>query len=255
MKHGDFTSLARDYAASRPGYAPVVAETILALVDQRYRKPAAADIGAGTGIWTRQLYDAGMSDMRAVEPNDAMRAEGEAGNDSRSIVWLAGSGEDTGLPDSCVDLVTMASSFHWTNYNAAMLEFRRILRPKGVFAAVWNTRYLQANPLLYEIEEALRDSVPTLNRISSGRSDFTEGLNERMMTTDGFDGLLYIEGYHVERMSRERYLTAWRSVNDIQVQAGAEKFKTFMTYVENRTSDIEWIDATYQTRAWILRAI
>ena len=50
MKHGDFTGLAGDYAAFRPGYAPQVATAILGYVGCDAADIDAADVGAGTGI-------------------------------------------------------------------------------------------------------------------------------------------------------------------------------------------------------------
>ncbi len=46
----------------------------------------------------------------------------------------------------------MASSLHWANFDKACDEFHRILRPGGVFVALWNPRFIEANPLLVEIE-------------------------------------------------------------------------------------------------------
>ena len=54
-------------------------------------------------------------------------------------------------------------------------------------------------------------------------------------------------------MSRERYLDAWRSVNDMRVQLGEENFQRFLGFVSDKTSGYEFIDATYLTRAWSAR--
>ena len=57
-----------------------------------------ADVGAGTGIWTRMVAAKGVKSARAVEPNDDMRSNGIADSAGTSIVWSAGKAEDTGLP-------------------------------------------------------------------------------------------------------------------------------------------------------------
>jgi hypothetical protein len=54
-------------------------------------------------------------------------------------------------------------------------------------------------------------------------------------------------------MNPQRYLGAWRSVNDLRVQMGPEKFEMFLDYVEQRTSNLAVIEATYITRAWSAR--
>jgi hypothetical protein len=51
-------------------------------------------------------------------------------------------------------------------------------------------------------------------------------------------------------MSPERYLGAWRSVNDLRVQLGSDKFDTFLAFVEQRIAGLKVIEATYLTRAW-----
>ncbi len=71
MKHGDFTSLAENYAQYRPGYSPFVLDVFCSLAKGK----ECADIGAGTGIWSRQLAGRGIK-VTAVEPNDAMRSAG-----------------------------------------------------------------------------------------------------------------------------------------------------------------------------------
>jgi hypothetical protein len=54
-------------------------------------------------------------------------------------------------------------------------------------------------------------------------------------------------------MSKERYLGAWRSVNDLRVQLGPEKFDVFLEFVEKRLIGLDVIEATYLTRAWSAR--
>ena len=253
MKHGDFTELAEDYANNRAAYSPLVRDALMALPQRKFSDLEVADIGAGTGIWTRMMADAKLASIVGVEPNIAMRALGESNIEFPAIQWKAGRGETSGLNDDSLDLVTMASSFHWTETKLALQEFARILRPGGWFAALWNTRYLQANPMLVEIEAEIQKIVPELERISSGRSQFTENLPQIFYNNPQFEGTLYIEGFHVEKLSRERYIGLWHSVNDIQVQAGPDRFAQFIQFVEKRLAQEPVVEATYQTRAWAAR--
>src|ERR1700689_10810 len=87
MKHGDFTGLAGDYARFRPGYAPQVATAILGYVRCDVVRMDAADIGAGTGIWTRMLAANGLRSVVAVEPNDDMRRQGMETSPGTDLVW------------------------------------------------------------------------------------------------------------------------------------------------------------------------
>lgn len=252
MKHGDFTQLAASYAAYRPGYSPFVISSVLAVAGHGAQALSVADVGAGTGILSRQLAGQGCK-VVAVEPNDAMRGQGQAGNGPLAIDWRAGSAEMTGLTAGSVGLVTMASAFHWADFNQAVAEFARILTPQGYFMALWNPRAIERNPLLVEIESALQKLVPELKRVSSGRSEFCDGLLQRLDASNAFRDVMYLEGFHTERQSRERYIGLWESVNDIRVQAGPERFAKFMDYVKDVTKDVSHIEASYQTRAWLAK--
>ena len=54
-------------------------------------------------------------------------------------------------------------------------------------------------------------------------------------------------------MTPERYMGAWRSVNDLRVRLGPESFDRFLGFVEQKISDLPLIEATYLTRAWSAR--
>ena len=253
LKAGDFTGLAKDYAQHRPDYSPSVLNALLALLEEEKSEIDFVDVGAGTGIWTRMVYDAGVKSVKAVEPNDDMRSCGMAVSNDIGINWVAGSAEATGLPPNSANWITMASSFHWADFDTAVKEFHRVLRPHGRFTALWNPRLIEMNPLLVEIEIHLEKLLPNLKRVSSGRSGITKTLSEKLWRSALFEDVIYIEGRHIIEMTPDRYIGAWRSVNDLQVQLGREKFDTFLNFVENRISTLETIEATYLTRAWSAR--
>lgn len=253
MKHGDFTGLASDYAKFRPGYAPQVATAIVHYVGRELASIDAADIGAGTGIWTRMLGAFGLRSVVAVEPNDDMRTEGMEASRGTAVIWQKGSAEATSLLDSSADLVSMASSFHWADFDKACDEFYRILRPGGLFVALWNPRLIEENPLLVEIEAQITRLKPDIRRVSSGRSGLTERLTDLLAAKPQFGEVLYLEGRHTQRQTPEQYLGAWRSVNDLQVQLGPELFRQFLEFTEKRIAGLEEIQTTYLTRAWAAR--
>ena len=253
MKHGDFTGLAGDYAKFRPGYAPQVATAILAHVGRNAASIDAADVGAGTGIWTRMLAARGLRSVVAVEPNDDMRGRGIETSRGTGIVWLKGSAEATGLLDGSVDLVSMASSLHWADFDKACEEFHRILRPDGIFVALWNPRFIEANPLLVEIEAEITRLKPDIRRVSSGRSGITERLTDMLSAKPQFAEVLYLEGRHSLHQTPAQYIGVWRSVNDLQVQLGSELFQKFLNFVEKRVTGLTAIETTYVTRAWVAR--
>ena len=149
--------------------------------------------------------------------------------------------------------VTAASCFHWFDFEKGTKEINRLLKPDGVFAALWNPRYIEASPLFVEIEGYMKELTPSIRRVSSGRSDFTDKLFDQLWSSPYFSEVLYAEGRHVQNMTPDQYIGVWLSVNDIQVQMGAENFSKFMKYVEQKVRPLSNIEAVYQTRAWIAK--
>jgi SAM-dependent methyltransferase len=126
-----FSDRAADYAKYRPSYPKDAIDCILA----RLNSPlVAADIGAGTGIASRLLAQRGVK-VNAIEPNEPMR---QAALPHPLVEFQDGTAETTNLPDASVDLVTCFQSFHWFDRRKAIAEFRRILKPSGRLALVWN---------------------------------------------------------------------------------------------------------------------
>jgi SAM-dependent methyltransferase len=95
------------------------------------------DLAAGTGKFTRQLVSTGAR-ILAVEPVAGMRAK--LVDMLPAIEPLEGTAEAIPLPDGTVDAVTVAQAFHWFRGPVALAEIRRILRPAGGLALVWNVR-------------------------------------------------------------------------------------------------------------------
>lgn len=142
------------YVRHRPGYPP---EVFRAIRDGLAVAPpaVAADIGAGTGIFSALLLEEGFG-VVAVEPNASMReAALRALADRPRFSIVAGTAESTGLPDAAADFVTAAQAFHWFDPPRARVELARITRPPHPVALVWNTRSLDATPFLRAYDELL----------------------------------------------------------------------------------------------------
>ena len=253
IKPGDFTGLASNYSKYRPDYSKSVLDAIKGLIRKNQSEINFVDVGAGTGIWSRMVYESGVKNIISVEPNEDMYKMGIADSSSTNINWQKGSAENTNLKDNSADWITMASSFHWADFNAALKEFHRVLVPNGVFTAIWNPRLIEVNPILLEIENHLKKLKPNLNRVSSGRSGITENLTEKLNDSIYFEDVIYVDGRHIIKMDHERYLGAWNSVNDLQVQLGESLFKAFIEFIKKKIEDIEIIEATYLTRSWTAR--
>lgn len=249
MQPGDFTTLAETYAASRPDYSREVLDRLLIHVDAGRPGFRVADVGAGTGIWSRMLAEAGL-EVVAVEPNDAMREQGLHATTDTTIRWQKGSAEATGLPRASADWVTMASSFHWVRLPEALDEFVAVLRPGGHLTILWNPRDIAGHPLHERIEARVYGMIPDLTRFSSGSSKHAPDYAKVLASTGAFSEVVYFEGQHQISMSKERYLTAWRSVNDIQRQAGPERFQAILSAISEIIEPLDQVVVPYLTRAW-----
>ena len=136
--------LARSYEAGgehydriRPGYPQEAVSWLFTGVDGPGGAPGArvADIGAGTGKYTRALVAAGYRPT-AVDPSaDMLRQLQQA---LPEVPVRVGTAEDTGLPASSVDAATVAQAWHWCDPLAASTELARVLRPGGFLGLIWN---------------------------------------------------------------------------------------------------------------------
>jgi SAM-dependent methyltransferase len=95
------------------------------------------DLGAGTGILTRQLRDLG-HDVVPVEPDAGMRAKLD--ESVGAAIALDGAAEHIPLGDGSVDAAVAGQAYHWFRRELAHPEIARVLRAGGVFAPVWNER-------------------------------------------------------------------------------------------------------------------
>ena len=151
-----FSNRVENYIRYRPSYPQ---ELINLLEREAKLSPVStiADIGSGTGIFSELLLKAGYQ-VDGVEPNQAMREAAErllAGYPRFHSV--DGSAQATNLPDQSMDLIVAAQAFHWFDTPESRTEFRRILKPGGKIALIWNERHLDTTPFLRGYETMLRE--------------------------------------------------------------------------------------------------
>ncbi len=136
-----FTTRVDAYVRYRPTYPQAV-------VDSLIRKfPAdspvslsVADVGSGTGIFSRLLLEHGFT-VYGVEPNAAMRQQAEVSLAAYAgFSSVAGEATRTTLPDRSMNVVAVAQAFHWFAVPEAVEEFGRILKNSGLALLMWNDR-------------------------------------------------------------------------------------------------------------------
>lgn len=264
MKHGNFTDLAQHYH-NRPAYSPLLISKLIACVNDDGKSTQnlqVVEVGAGTGKLTAMLARDFHLKVTAIEPNDAMRSEGEKATQGLSIEWRKGSGEQTNLPANSADWLIMASSFHWTDPNKSLPEFARVLKShestngggESYFTILYNPRDIKEGSIFYEIEQEIKDIVPELNRVSSGAQD-TKKWDEVLVSTGHFTDCVFMECAYSEIWSKERYMGAWHSVNDIQAQAGQKRWEQILAMIESKIAPFEKLEIPYKIRAWSVRKV
>jgi SAM-dependent methyltransferase len=169
MKATDrFSNRVDDYIRFRPGYPREVVTFLLSELGLS-EGASVADIGSGTGIFTALLLEAGLT-VFGVEPNAPMRAAAErllAAHDRfRSV---DGTAESTTLASASVDAVTAAQAFHWFDVPRARDEFRRILRPGGFVALLWNDRRDDVTEFAREYQELIDEFNTDLGSVDHRR--------------------------------------------------------------------------------------
>ena len=169
-----FSDRVENYVRYRPGYPG----EILNLLRERCGltpSAAIADIGFGTGIFTRVLLENG-NPVFGIEPNREMREAGESFLAKypafRSIDAKA---EQTSLPDSSVDFVTAAQAAHWFDREPTRREFSRILKPGGWVVLIWNERLTEGTPFQVEYEKLLLEHGTDYAQVRHERTTNTIG--------------------------------------------------------------------------------
>ena len=96
-----------------------------------------ADIGAGTGNYSRALADAGYN-IVAIEPSDTMMAQATP---HPNVQWAYGIAENIPLADASVDgVVALFSIHHFSSRQNAMAEMTRICKSGPVLIFTFEPR-------------------------------------------------------------------------------------------------------------------
>jgi len=236
----DYTDRAHTYDARADYSDEAIRKLLMALNCEQGDK--VADIGAGTGKLTKLLLAAGM-EVSAVEPNDNMRMYGKKNTEGQSVEWSEGVGESNGLPNKTYAAAFFGSSFNVVDQNATLLETKRILKPGGGFACMWNHRDIN-DPLQSDIERIIAKRIPDYN-YGLRRQDPTSVIENSGL----FDNVEHLAESFIVQMKREEIIAAWRSHDTLFRQAG-DAFSEIIWEIESLI-DADIVDVPYTTRIWL----
>jgi ubiquinone/menaquinone biosynthesis C-methylase UbiE len=240
----DYSTLADAYL-KRPDYADAAIDAMLSISGTK-KGHNICDVGAGVAHLTLMLAERGL-DVVAVEPNDAMRANGIKRTEKYvNVRWYEGTGEETGQVTQNFNLVTFGSSFNVCDRQQALKETARILKPGGWFACMWNHRQLE-DPIQAQIEAIIKSWVPDYG-YGTRREDQTTIIDASGL----FGPVVHLDSRVLHEQSIDECVEAWRSHATLQRQAGSA-FEDVVAAIENylHSHGTPSIHIPYSTNIWI----
>jgi ubiquinone/menaquinone biosynthesis C-methylase UbiE len=156
-----YDGLAARYDRARPSYPP---ESIAHL--QTDAGDIVADIGAGTGIFSRQLATA-LAGARivGVEASEDMHQKAEqAAAEIANLSFVLGRAEALPFEDHTVRILTAATAIHWFDRPAFYAEAVRCLRADGELLVLQNIRRWWEDAFLADYESLHEAAVGEYRR-------------------------------------------------------------------------------------------
>jgi ubiquinone/menaquinone biosynthesis C-methylase UbiE len=146
-----FSPHARRYEAHRPTYPDALFSYLDSLVTAN---DLAWDCATGNGQAALKLTPY----FRSVVALDASPQQLALASSHERIIYVLSLADRTPLPDASVDLVTVASAFHWLNFPRFYGEVRRVARPNAILAA-WGYKLPNVNPAVDAVVQCLDTEV------------------------------------------------------------------------------------------------
>lgn len=180
-----FSGKAEVYETYRPSYPQELIDYLSSYLSHQGKSLNSctiADIGAGTGKFTRLLLERGFQ-VIAVEPNLDMASKLQKlvyEFPNQLTIQLA-SAEQTGLNENSIDMIVCAQAFHWINEAEARVEWKKILKRDGSAALIWNQRDTQATSFMQAYEQFFLSYDSTADVTKSYRSVGHKSINEKKL--------------------------------------------------------------------------
>ena len=156
------------------------------------------EIGAGSGLATRQLLCHGANPLTLIEPDArfARLLQSIIDNSAARCSLVGQSFEDAPLDQASFDLVASATSFHWIEQRTGLTKIYNLLRPGGYIALWWNVfQILDRHDAFHEATHEL------LAQLATSPSGDAQGVpfaldrvhRESALSAAGFEAIEYTE--------------------------------------------------------------
>lgn len=158
-----FQGNAQAYHQQRPPYAsslyPILIHYWKNLSSSTENLPLILDVGCGTGIATRGLYDAlkGQCQMYGIDPDITMLEQAkQASSNEQRLHYQVGSADDLNFAPQSVDIIMVAQAIQYIDRHQFYSKAQQLLRSQsGVIAILENNRDWRHSPFLSEYEAFL----------------------------------------------------------------------------------------------------
>lgn len=152
-----FGSVAQHYDRFRPSYPQELITDVIAYAGGRASELRVLDVGAGTGIATRQFAPL-VRELTALEPDPEMAAVArEHPATSVNVTYVESDFEHAELEPESFDLLISATAWHWVDPEVRYRRAVEVLRPGGAVAAFWHHPEWGRSPLRAELDRAYRE--------------------------------------------------------------------------------------------------
>ncbi|WP_341529755.1 methyltransferase domain-containing protein [Nostoc sp. UHCC 0302] len=133
-----YDSIGQQYTKTRVPDIRIV-NTLIDLLNQP-KNSIIADIGAGTGGYSRAIANQGYS-VYAIEPSSVMRTQAA---EHPQVKWFTGYAEALPLADKSVDaLISILAIHHFSNLEKAFREMHRIVKSGTIVLLTFDIRLAQ----------------------------------------------------------------------------------------------------------------
>lgn len=163
----NFGNVADDYAKYRDIIPSIIFEQLKERHIDLYEKDV-LDLGSGTGILTRLLFDLG-ANVIGVEPErelitKAIEIDKSVG---ANIKYISSTAEKLNMPRSSFDIVTALRAWHWFDRDAVNQQVMRVLKIGGFLIVIHSIFVPQRSQEAQETIKAIREFIEDLKPAGS----------------------------------------------------------------------------------------
>lgn len=225
MNIDKYKDKAEYYAKYRPTYPEKCIESIIKRTGIS-NGDSIADIGAGTGIFTKLLFRNNYA-LYAVERSKDMFNELKKLSYHKFKIKNAPA-EQTGIDSKSIDLIVVAQAFHWFNKAKFKEECIRILKNNSNVVLIWNQ-------IDYSIDVGI-EIAKLVEERTSGEPLYLIDLKSDNSIVDGFykDNIYTKEIFNNEmKVTKEQFIGNYLSKSFSPTIKEDNEYKAYVNKLEN----------------------